>query len=48
MTSMKEYNKPQVTKLGDAIEMTLRRYWYGYWRDSKYYRAYYFRYWYHK
>ncbi len=43
MTSMKEYNKPQVTELGDAIEMTLRRYWYGYWRDSWYYKTYWYR-----
>jgi hypothetical protein len=40
MTSLKEYNKPQVTELGDAVEMTLWRKR-GYYRDNKWFRGYY-------
>jgi hypothetical protein len=43
MTSMKEYNKPQVTELGDAVEMTLWRK-YGRYRDNWWYKYYYRRY----
>ncbi len=44
--STKKYSKPQLIGIGDAIDVTLRRYWYGYYRDSYYWRSYWYRYYY--